>query len=90
MRNSDIVDMVDEMLNDEGPVQIGNLTFDRSEIVRRCDPTAYRIMVNEYIDSMIDDLRYDQERLDPTDMAEHQEIQERIDELEGEIGRAHV
>ena len=84
MRNSDIVDMVDEMLNDEGPVQIGNLTFDRSEIVRRCDPLAYRIMVNEYIDSMIDDLRYDQERLDPeTDMAEHQEIQERIDELEG-------
>ena len=82
MRNSDIVDMVDEMLNDEGPVQIGNLTFDRSEIVRRCDPTAYRIMVNEYIDSMIDDLRYDQDRLDPTDMAEHQEIQERIDELE--------
>ena len=84
MRNSDIVDMVDEMLNDEGPVQIGNLTFDRSEIVRRCDPLAYRIMVNEYIDSMIDDLRYDQDRLDPeTDMAEHQEIQERIDELEG-------
>ena len=82
MRNSDIVDMVDDMLNDEGPVQIGNLTFDRSEIVRRCDPTAYRIMVNEYIDSMIDDLRYDQDRLDPTDMAEHQEIQERIDELE--------
>ena len=83
MRNSDIVDMVDEMLNDEGPVQIGNLTFDRSEIVRRCDPTAYRIMVNEYIDAMIGDLQYDQDRLDPeTDMAEHQEIQERIDELE--------
>ena len=83
MRNSDIVDMVDDMLNDEGPVQIGLLTFDRSEIVRRCDPTAYRIMVNEYIDSMIDDLRYDQDRLDlETDMAEHQEIQERIDELE--------
>ena len=83
MRNSDIVDMIDEMLNSEGPVEIGNLTFDRSEIVRRCDPTAYRIMVNEYIDSMIDDLRYDQDRLDPeTDMAEHQEIQERIDELE--------
>ena len=83
MRNSDIVDMVDDLLNSEGEVRIGNLIFDRSEIVKRLDPTAYRIMVNEYIDSMIDDLRYDQERLDPeTDMAEHQEIQERIDELE--------
>ena len=83
MRNSDIVDMVDELLNSEGPVQIGNLLFDRSEIVKRCDPTAYRIMVNEIIDSMIGDLQYDQDRLDPeTDMDEHQEIQERIDELE--------
>ena len=83
MRNSDIVDMVDELLNSEGEVQIGNLIFDRSEIVKRCDPTAYRIMVNEIIDSMIGDLQYDQDRLDPeTDMDEHQEIQERIDELE--------
>ena len=64
-------------------VEICGITFDRSVILRECDPIAYRMIVNECIDSMIADLEYDQDQLDPeVDMDEHQEIQERIDELE--------
>ena len=60
----DILDMVDELLDSDGEVQIGNLLFSRSRIVKELDPTAYRIMVNEIIDSRISDLEYDIECLD--------------------------
>ena len=83
MRNSDILEMVHDTINAEGMVDICGMKFDRSVILRECDPTAYRIVINECIDAMIADLEYDQDRLDPeTDMDEHQEIQERINELE--------
>jgi len=83
MTQSDILDMVHDTINAEGTVEICGMTFDRSVILRECDPTAYRIVINECIDSMIADLEYDQDHLDPeVDMDEHQEIQERIDELE--------
>ena len=60
----DILDMVDELLDSDGEVQIGNLLFSRSRIVKELDPTAYRIMVNEIIDSRIEDLEYDIQHLD--------------------------
>ena len=80
---ADILDMVDELIDSEGEVTIGNLIFSRSEIVKRCDPTAYRIMCQEIVDSMIADLEYDLERLDPdTDADEIDDIKERIEDLE--------
>jgi hypothetical protein len=83
MRNSDIIEMVDEMIDSEGDVIIGNLTFSRSEIVKRLDPVAYRIMVNETIDSYIEDLEYDLQRMDPEfDMEDMEFIREQIAELE--------
>lgn len=83
MRNSDIIEMVDEMIDSEGDVIIGNLTFSRSEIVKRLDPVAYRIMVNEMIDSYIEDLEYDLQRMDPEfDMEDMEFISEQIAELE--------
>ena len=83
MRNSDILEMVDDMLDSDGEVRIGNLLFSRSEIVKRCDPTAYRIMVNEIVDSQIEDLQYDLDRLDPeVDADEIDDIKERIADLE--------
>ena len=60
----EILDMVDELLDCDGEVQIGNLLFSRSRIVKELDPTAYRMMVNEIIDSRISDLEYDIECLD--------------------------
>jgi hypothetical protein len=83
MRNSDIIEMVDEMIDCDGDVIIGNLTFSRSEIVKRLDPIAYRMMVNEIIDSQIEDLQYDIDRMDPElDADDIAEIHVQIVELE--------
>lgn len=83
MRNDAIIEMVDEMIDCDGDVIIGNLTFSRSEIVRRLDPIAYRMMVNEIIDSQIEDLQYDIDRMDPElDADDIAEIHVQIAELE--------
>ena len=83
MTQNDILEMVDEMIDCDGDVVIGNLTFSRSEIVKRLDPVAYRIMVNEIIDSHIEDLEYDLQRMDPEFDSEDMEfVRERIAELE--------
>jgi hypothetical protein len=79
----DILEMVDEMIDCDGEVRIGNLLFSRSEIVKRLDPTAYRIMVNEIIDSQIEDLEYEIDHLDPElDADEIADLHERIAELQ--------
>ena len=79
----EILDMVDELLDCDGEVQIGNLLFSRSRIVKELDPTAYRIMVNEIIDSRISDLEYDIECLDPElDAEEIADIHVMIAELQ--------
>jgi len=78
-----ILEMVDELLDSEGEVRIGNLLFSRSEIVKRLDPTAYRIMVTEIADAEIENLQYDLDRLDEElDADEIADIKERIEALE--------
>ena len=78
-----ILEMVDELIDSEGEVRIGNLIFSRSEIVRRLDPTAYSIMVSEIVESEIENLQYDLDRLDPElDADEVEDLQERIADLE--------
>jgi hypothetical protein len=85
MRN-EILEMVDDLLDSDGEVVIGNLIFSRSDIVRKLDPTAYRIMVLEVVDSLIEDLQYDLECLDPeVDAEEIADIKERIADLEDAI-----
>jgi len=70
-------------LDCEGDVIIGNLTFSRSQIVKRLDPTAYRMMALDIVNSQIEDLQYDLDRLDPElDADEILDIKERIAELE--------
>jgi hypothetical protein len=80
MRNEMIIEMVDEMLDCEGDVVIGNLTFSRSQIVKRLDPIAYRQMALDIVNSQIEDLQYDLERSDDED--EIAAINEQIAELE--------
>lgn len=41
----------DEYLNTQGPVRVAGLTFEASEIIKECDPTAYRCGVNDFADS---------------------------------------
>jgi hypothetical protein len=80
MRNEAIIEMIDEMLDCEGDVVIGNLTFARSAIVKRLDPVAYREMALDIVNSQIEDLQYDLERSDDED--EIEAIKESIAELE--------
>ena len=78
-----IEEMVDEIFDAEGDIRIGNLTFSRSAIVRELDPVAYREAVADMIDSQIEDLRYELERMDPeVDAEEIEDYQARIEELE--------
>jgi hypothetical protein len=80
MRNEAIIEMIDEMLDCEGDVVIGNLTFSRSQIVKRLDPVAYREICLDIVNSQIEDLEYDLERSDDED--EIEAIKESIAELE--------
>ena len=83
MRNSkrdDILEMVDEMLDMDGPVMIGSLEFSKSQILKRLDPVAYREVCINLIDSHLEDLQYDLERSDDED--EISFIKEQIEELE--------
>jgi hypothetical protein len=80
MRNEAIIEMIDEMLDCEGDVVIGNLTFSRSQIVKRLDPVAYREICLDIVNSQIEDLQYDLERSDDED--EIEAIKESIAELE--------
>ena len=80
MRNEAIIEMIDEMLDCEGDVVIGNLTFSRSQIVKRLDPVAYREMALDIVNSQIEDLQYDLERSDDED--EIEALKESIAELE--------
>jgi polyhydroxyalkanoate synthesis regulator phasin len=81
-------EMVDELLDMEGDVVIGNLTFSRSQIVKELDPIAYREMLNDMADSHIEDLKSDLEFLQDSDIdGEHydeiDDLKSRIRELEG-------
>ena len=49
-------EMFDEMLDECYPVvKIGELTFYPSQILKECDPIAYRIGVSEYEDMVDED-----------------------------------
>ena len=78
-----IQEMVDEQFDIEGPIEIGNLTFNRSYIVRELDPIAYRQAMVDLADSLIEDLQYDLEQFDPeVDAEDIADIKERIEALE--------
>ncbi len=81
-------EMVDELLDSEGDVVIGNLTFSRSQIVKELDPIAYREIMLEMADAHIEDLKSDLEFLQDSDIdGEHydeiDDLKSRIRELEG-------
>jgi len=83
MQNSkrdDILEMVDDMLDMDGPVMIGSLEFSKSQILKRLDPVAYREVCIDYVNSHIEDLQYDLERSDDED--EIVWLKEQIEDLE--------
>jgi hypothetical protein len=83
MKNSkrdEIMEMVDDVLDLDGPVVIGTLEFSKSQILKRLDPIAYRQACIDYVNSHIEDLQYDLERSDDED--EISWIQDQIADLE--------
>ena len=47
----ELEEMFDEMLDETHPeIKIGNLTFYPSQVLANCDPIAYQISVQEYVD----------------------------------------
>ena len=78
-----VTEMVDELLDSEGEVKIGNLTYSRSQILKNVDPIAYREVCLEVVNSEIENLQYDLDRLDTeTDAEEVEDYKERIAALE--------
>ena len=79
-----IEQMVDEMLDADGQViTIVGITFLPSQILKEMDPIAYGMAIDDYIDSQIEDLQYDLERLDEdADAEEIEDLKARIEELE--------
>ena len=78
-----IREMVDELLDMDGDINIAGNIFTRSDILRSLDPTAYRILCIDTADALIEDLRYDLDRLDPVeDFDEVEDLKSRIEELE--------
>ncbi|MCP3684445.1 MAG: hypothetical protein GY861_17335 [bacterium] len=67
-------DEYDEMLDDTSEeIKIGSLTFDPSDVLKNCDPTAYRCGYNDWADSELSELS-----------DEITELKEEIAELEKE------
>ena len=47
----ELEEMFDEMLDETTPeIKIGSLTFYPSQVLANCDPIAYNISVDEYVD----------------------------------------
>lgn len=71
----DYTDEYDEMLREVyGEVNIAGISLDADQVLRKCDPTAYRCGLLDYIDG-----------IDVTDTEGHKAIEEEIEELEDEL-----
>lgn len=49
------LEMYDEMLNEQGVIKIGNLTFYPSEILKQLDTIAYNVGFSEFVDYLYQD-----------------------------------
>ena len=77
-----------DLIDSEGEVEIGSISFERSYILRQLDPIAYRVGLSEYADSMDieDDETFQELEQDIEGLEEDIEsLTSDIDELEEEI-----
>jgi len=78
-----IEEMVDELLDMDGTIEIAGSVFSRSAILRELDPTAYRMLCNDTADALISDLKSELDYLgEDGDFDEVQDLKNRINELE--------
>ena len=82
--DSMVYDLVDELLDMDGDINIAGNVFSRSDILKSLDPHGYREIVLDTVNAHIEDLQDDLDRLDPVeDFDEVEEIKSRIAELSG-------
>ena len=71
----DLQDQFDECLDEAGSIKVAGCTFYPSQILKACDPIAYRCGLNDFADT-----EFDKESTE-----EYQSLQEEIDQLESDI-----
>jgi len=71
-----------DVLDENGTVEVGGLTFMPSDIVEKLDPTAFRCGVNDYADSLINDTITDEIDGQYYNLREAEDI---VDEVEMEL-----
>jgi hypothetical protein len=52
---SEAVERYEDILDCDGPVSIGTLSYAASHVLRRVDPVAYRCGFNDFVDSLSED-----------------------------------
>lgn len=58
----EVEELYDEMLNEIYPVvRFGDLTYWPARVLKDVDPTAYRVGLSDYLDSLEEDLEEDDE-----------------------------
>lgn len=70
----DFIESYEELLDCDGPISIGTLKYYPSEILKKCDPIAYRCGLLDYIDS-----------IDLEEISEYQELQTKLEELKTQL-----
>jgi len=70
---SEYEDAYIEMLDEQGDIYIGNISFSPSDILSKLDPIAYRLGLSDFVDSM-----------DVTESPEYIEFEEKVEALEEE------
>lgn len=71
----DMGSLFDECLDEAGSIKVAGYTFYPSQILKECDPIAYRCGLNDYADSMFN----------KEETEEYQALQEEIYQLESDI-----
>ena len=71
----DLGSLFDECLDEAGSIEVAGYTFYPSQILKECDPIAYRCGLNDYADSMFN----------KEETEEYQVLQEEINQLESGI-----
>ena len=61
---SDIRDMFNESLDEQGEIKIGDLSYSPSWVLEQVDSTAYRIGLSEYEDMLLEDFEYEEDEDD--------------------------
>ena len=52
---AEAVERYEDILDCDGPVSIGTLSYARSYVLREVDPVAYRCGFNDFVDSLSED-----------------------------------